>query len=222
MTDSNRLIVFVRLPEKGKVKTRLARTMGDETTLALYRCFVLDTLAAARRTACPTGVFFYPPDLQDVPLDWLGDGLTFLPQEGEDLGERMFIALQKTLLDCPRAVLIGSDCPDLPPAVIREAFESLKTHDAVLGPAADGGYYLMGFSSTAIIPAPFKGIRWGGPDVFDATVAVLKENGVSVHVLPLWRDIDEYGDLKAFFHVHKDDPRGRLLTVDFLRDHLHW
>lgn len=216
------LIVFVRLPVKGNVKTRLAGTIGDETALALYRCFVSDTLAAARRSGHPTRVFFHPPDGHLVPADWSGDDVTCLPQKGEDLGERMFAALKKTLLDCPRAVLIGSDCPDLPPALLHEAFEVLKTHDAVLGPAGDGGYYLIGFCSAGILPAPFKGIEWGSPRVFEVTMSILRKNGVNVHVLPPWDDIDEFHDLKALYDRRKGLPPGGLSTIDFLRDHFRW
>jgi rSAM/selenodomain-associated transferase 1 len=212
----------VKLPVKGNVKTRLAETIGDAAALALYRCFVSDTLAAVRRTGYPTLVFFHPPDAQRAVTDWLGDDITFLPQEGADLGERMSAAFQKAFLRCPRAVLVGSDIPDLPPASLHEAFEVLKTRDAVIGPARDGGYYLIGFSSAGIVPAAFEGIEWGGPRVFEETLAILRKHGLNVHVLPTWDDIDDCHDLKALCDRQKGLPRGRLSTIDFLRDHFRW
>jgi len=216
-----RLILFLRLPAKGLVKTRLAETIGDEAALDLYRCLVSDTLAAVRRAGRAPLVFFHPPGLGPA-IDWLGGGVTCLPQEGGDLGMRMLAAFRKvfSLPACSRAVLIGSDLPDLPPAFIDEAFERLKSQDAVIGPAHDGGYYLIGFRRGAVLPAAFEGIEWGGRGVFEATMAVFRKEGVSVHVLPHWDDIDVYEDVKALYDRLRDLPPGRLSTIDYIRDRL--
>lgn len=222
MTAEDRLIVFVRIPVKGNVKTRLAKTIGDEAALALYRCFVSDTLATVRRTGFASRVFFHPQDAHRAVIDWLGNDMVYMPQEGSDLGERMVAAFNRTLPGCSRAVLIGSDCPDLSPVFLHDAFESLKDSDAVLGPAADGGYYLIGFSSAGFLEAPFRGIQWGNASVFEDTMAILRKNRVNVRVLPTWNDIDEYQDLKALYDRHKFLPPGTLSTIDFLRDHFNW
>jgi glycosyltransferase A (GT-A) superfamily protein (DUF2064 family) len=116
-----------------------------------------------------------------------------------------------------RVVLIGSDSPGLPQEVLLEAFTGLETHDVVIGPAADGGYYLIGFTSHSILPAPFRGIDWGGPTVFQSTLDVLREHGLDVHVLPLWNDLDEYEDLRSFHASRKELPPGALHTIDYLR-----
>ena len=129
----------------------------------------------------------------------------------------MYAALCAASSDARRVVLIGSDCPGLPPEILHEAFAGLDAHDAVIGPASDGGYYLIGFTSAAILSAPFSGIRWGHPAVFRSTMDVLHEHGVDVHVLPPWNDVDDYGDLESFFVSRKDLPAGTLCTVDFLR-----
>lgn len=219
--SEEQLIVFVRLPEKGLVKTRLAGKIGDDAALALYRACVSDILAAARKAGYPPHVFFYPAEAGAAVAAWLGEGAASLaPQEGTDLGQRMLAALRVALSGCARAVLIGSDCPDLTPALLREAFEGLAAHDAVIGPSADGGYYLIGFCAGALTCAPFEGIEWGGPAVFDATMAALKKDGLSVHVLPAWRDIDIYEDLLAFWERNKALPPGALSTVDLLRGRL--
>jgi hypothetical protein len=218
---ADRLIVFIRLPEKGRVKTRLARKIGDEDALALYRACVSDILAAACKAGYPPHVFFYPPGARAAVAAWLGDAAAYcLPQEGADLGQRMLAAFRSAFSGCARAILIGSDCPDLTPALLREAFDGLASHDAVLGPSADGGYYLIGFCAQALTGAPFEGIEWGGPAVFDATMAALKKDGLSVHVLPTLRDIDVYEDLEAFWDRNKTLPPGALSTVDFLRGRL--
>ncbi len=222
MAGPDTLIVFVKLPAPGQVKTRLATTLGAEPAAALYRCFVTDTLAAARRSGYSTLVFFHPPGSARAIADWLGQGVTVLPQHGNDLGERMSGALHAALASSGRAVLIGSDCPDLPCALLDDAFEALATHQATVGPADDGGYYLIGFSRKGLTEAAFTGIEWGGPNVFEATMNSLAKNDVKVHVLPRWSDIDEYNDLKAFYERHRDVPGGMLATIDFLRDRLGW
>jgi uncharacterized protein len=220
--DDDRLIVFLKLPVNGKVKTRLAKTIGIEAATDLYRCFVSDTLASVRQTGYPPVVSVYPPDACVAIAEWLGDDMVYQPQEGGDLGERMSAAFREAFHSCSRAVLVGADCPDLPVDILREAFDHLKTHGAVVGPAKDGGYYLIGFSSSGIPGELFKGIEWGTSGVFEATMAVLRKYRIDVHILPLWNDIDEYHDLKAFYERQKDLPRGRLSTVDYLRDHLRW
>lgn len=222
VTAEARLLAFVKFPAPLNVKTRLAKKLGPEMAAALYRCFISDILAVAARTGYPARIFVHPPEDCDAFSRWLGRGMTFHPQKGNDLGERMSAAFQETFLTSSRAILIGSDCPDLPPALLHEAFEALKTHQAVIGPAEDGGYYLIGFSSEGFTEAPFKGLEWGGRGVFEATISILRKEGVSVCVLPPWNDVDEYEDLKALYRRQKDLPPGILSTIDFLRDHFRW
>ena len=212
----------MKVPIQGTVKTRLAKAIGAETAARLYRCFVSDTLAGVRRTGYPLLVFFSPPEAAGAVDAWLGEGLTCLPQRGGDLGERMFAAFQEAFRSCSRAVLIGADCPDLPDEILHEAFACLKTHDAVLGPARDGGYYLIGFSSAGMREEIFEGIAWGSARVFETTMAIMISHDIDVHILPLWRDVDEYDDLEALYDRQKHRPAGDLATVDFLRDRFRW
>ena len=217
LVDDRRLLVFVRFPEKGRVKTRLAQAIGDEAALALYTCFVSDALTLAGQIGCPTTVCFHPPEARSRVAEWLGHEVSYMPQKGDTLGERMYVAFCEALTSARRAVLIGSDIPGLPPEVLREAFTGLEAHDTVIGPAKDGGYYLLGFTSAAICAAPFGGIEWGTSTVFQSTIDILRERGLSIHVLPPWNDLDEYGDLEPFYISRKDSPPGTLSTVDFLR-----
>jgi uncharacterized protein len=214
-----RLIVFVRLPVPGRVKTRLSGPAGPEKAAALYRCFVADTLATVARTGVLPLLFFDPVDAGEAVRAWLGEDMTYLPQVGEDLGGRMAAAFRKAFRSCSRAVLIGSDCPDLPESLVSAAFEGLKTHDAVIGPAGDGGYYLIGFSRSGFTEAAFDGIEWGTESVFRDTAAILEKGRVSLHVLPVWSDVDDLADLEALLDRNRDTPYGRLTTVDFLREH---
>jgi len=218
----NRLIVFVKNPVRGAVKTRLAKTIGDKAAVDLYRCFVSDILATVRKTGYPALAFFHPPEARGAVENWIGGDIVCVPQKGNDLGQRMLDAFQNVWVQSSRAVLIGSDCPDLPPAFLHEAFDALKTRGAVLGPARDGGYYLIGFSSGGFLPEAFRGIEWSGSNVFEATMRTFREKGADVHVLPLWSDIDEFPDLADVCDRQRDLPPGRLKTIDYLRNTFHW
>ena len=219
--DERRLLLFVRLPEKGRVKTRLARAIGEEAACDFYRCLVADSLSLALRSGYPTTVFYFPKAGSPEVSLGLTHGFPCLPQNGQDLGERMYTAFRTAFRDSGEAILMGSDVPDLPASFLDEAFESLKGDDAVIGPARDGGYYLIGFSSGALLSSPFSGMEWGGPSVFQKTLRVLRDHGLKVHVLPEWRDVDEYEDLSALFDRQKGLPDGALATIDFLRHRFH-
>jgi hypothetical protein len=187
--------------------------------LDLYRCFVTDTVALCRKAGYAPSIFFHPPNSRDALIEWLGRELAYEAQEGNSLGERMYAAFRSVFHGCRRAVLIGTDMPDLPPSLVEEAFRSLETHDAVIGPAFDGGYYLIGLSSDSLSSDLFQGLPWGSALVFELTRRILEEHGLKFSLLPRWRDIDDYDDLAAFFTRWKDLPRGVLATIDYLRDH---
>jgi rSAM/selenodomain-associated transferase 1 len=128
---------------------------------------------------------------------WLGSDRTYHPQEGADLGERMERAFRAIFAaTVERAVLIGSDLPDLPAGILHEAMDALKQHDAVIGPAQDGGYYLIGFRKSGFLPEIFRGIIWSRPDVFDRTRQIFRRANTMVHLLPPWQDVDTIEDLR--------------------------
>jgi rSAM/selenodomain-associated transferase 1 len=133
----------------------------------------------------------------DELKDWLGDHYLFRPQNGENLGERMKTCFMEVLaMGFKRVILIGSDLPDLPLEFIEEAFNALQNNDAVIGPALDGGYYLIGFKDKAFSPLVFDGIPWSTERVFDETMKVLKQERLKVYTLQALRDIDTIEDLK--------------------------
>jgi uncharacterized protein len=210
--------MFVRSPQKGTVKTRLTAVLDEGTVLGLYRCFGSDLLEMLRHTAFGLRISFYPADAGTKVADWLGWGYVYVAQEGKDLGER----LEKAFLTAfangfQRVVIIGSDIPDLPSEMVEEAISSLASHDAVIGPATDGGYYLIGFSAARFLREAFAGVNWGTSTVFQRTMDALSKHGVSVHLLPRWPDIDTYEDLVTFVQRHELTAEGRLLTLDYLR-----
>ncbi len=144
-------------------------------------------------------VFYYPPDKRERVVKWLGDKFKLFPQEGADLGEKMGLALEKSYsLGYERSVLIGTDCPGMTPGIIDLAFKGLENKGAVIGPAVDGGFYLIGFKKNSCQLEFFKDIPWGTDSVFELTMKKLEKKQVFPSVLPLINDIDTIEDLKAF------------------------
>ena len=194
----NVIVVFLRAPEKGRVKTRLAGAVGDDAALGLYRAFVEKTLAAVKRAAVACRIYFHPPDRQARVQAWLGEAYTYAPQAGEDLGRRMANALAAEFdRGAGRAVLVGTDIPQVRSAHFHRAFQLLAERDAVLGPSEDGGYWLIGFTAAGFTPRVFEGVEWSTDRVCRATLDRMADAGLSVGLLPELRDIDTLADLNA-------------------------
>ena len=208
------LIVFVKSPEAEGVKSRLAAAVGEKKTRRLYRHFVEDLLDSLDKGSYCLKLFFYPPDQQQVLSRWLGYDRSYEPQTGDDLGQRMKNAFEKCFAEgFDKAILIGSDSPDLPREIIDEGFVALTSCDAVIGPSCDGGYYLIGFHAATFLPDPFSGVPWSTDGVLKSTRAILDKKGLKVSVLPPWRDIDTYEDLKALVKRHRNTPFAKSRTV---------
>ena len=195
--DNRCLLFFIKNPEKGKVKTRVASAIGDKMAMKLYRRFLLEMLSTLNRGTFLFYLCFHPENSLNDLKDWLGDHYLYTPQMGENLGQRMKNGFVEAFsMNFKRVVLIGSDIPDLPLEFIEEAFNSLGEKDAVIGPSFDGGYYLIGFRDKTFSPKVFEGIPWSTERVFEDTMKILKQEGLLVHTLPRWRDIDTIEDLK--------------------------
>jgi rSAM/selenodomain-associated transferase 2/rSAM/selenodomain-associated transferase 1 len=198
---SRRLILFTRYPVPGKAKTRLIPALGDVGAAALQRRLVLRTLRTAhkacRATSADLEVRFDGGTAQTMS-HWLGDSARFLPQGAGDLGERMARAFEESSRS-PATVIIGSDCPGLTPEVITAAFAHLTETPVVLGPAQDGGYYLVGLSRP--MPELFRGIPWGTDRVLADSLAVLQHRGCKPALLDPLEDIDRPEDLPAWHRI---------------------
>jgi len=195
--DDRCLLFFVKYPEKGKVKSRLAAVIGDDSAAGVYKNLVAQMLSTVKEGSFPLYICFFPKNAQKPIKNWLGREYRYIPQNGKDLGERMRNGfIDGFAMGYKRVVLIGSDIPDLPMKSIEEAFKSLKEMDAVIGPAYDGGYYLIGFKDKTFSPQVFEGIAWETKNVFDETMKKLKRFRRTVHTLPYQRDIDTVEDLK--------------------------
>jgi uncharacterized protein len=191
------IIFFLRYPELGKVKTRLAMEIGDELAYDLYRCFIQDIFKAIQTVDAETIIVgtgsagVKPPEIFDRSF--------CLVQQGGDLGERMYRAFTDVFSrGFSRAVLIGSDCPGFPEDYIRQAITSLRNRDVVIGPSADGGYYLIAFHEHTLRKEIFQGISWGTSRVFTQTAEKIKDNRLALSELAVVADIDEMDDLRRF------------------------
>jgi hypothetical protein len=199
--------VFVRHPLPGQVKTRLAATVGPELAARLYHAFVADTLDALRDVAARRYVCLTPAD--PPARHWCAalakNDYTIWPQPAGLLGDRMqafFADVLQSPAEC--AVIVGSDSPTLPKQRVQQALDLLEETDAVLGPATDGGYYLLGLRGQ-VWPV-FSGIAWGGSMVLRQTVERLRHCGARCAVLPVWYDVDTIDDLR-FLGAHLEALR---------------
>jgi rSAM/selenodomain-associated transferase 1 len=190
------VLFFIKNPGKGKVKTRLASAVGDQMAVKLYKRFLLEMLSALNRGTFLFYVCFHPEDSLEDLKNWLGEDYLYIPQIGENLGDKMKNAfIEAFSMKFRRVLLIGSDIPDLPLEFIDEAFKSLNEKDVVIGPSVDGGYYLIGFKDKTFLPRAFEKIPWSTERVFDETMKVLENQKLTVHTLQPLRDIDTVEDL---------------------------
>jgi rSAM/selenodomain-associated transferase 1 len=191
------LLVFVRAPEPGAVKTRLAAAIGPAAALAVYRLLAEHTLREAAALALEgveVRVHFTPAEGGDAVRAWLGAEPDYLPQGEGDLGARMRGAFARAFAEgAGQVVIVGSDLPELSAGLLRRAFGLLDANPAVIGPATDGGYYLLGL--TGVVEGVFDGIAWSTPQVLAATLARFRAAGIEPAMLEALSDVDEVEDL---------------------------
>ena len=206
------LAIFAKTPVPGRVKTRLTPPLALREGAELYRCMLLDTIERSRALRIDT-VIFHDGDprffLETVP------GASLIAQQGCGLGTRLekaFDALGH--LGYEARVVIGTDAPDLPPAYIEEAFHLMEAgSDAVFGPAADGGYYLVALKGG--YGELFREIPWSGDRVLETSMKRAATSGLSASLLPSWHDVDCFEDL---LRPGLSDPlNGAPLTRSFIR-----
>lgn len=198
------LIIFTRYPEPGKTKTRLIPLLGAEGAATLQRQMTEQKLAEVNQL-----LTFYPLSVEvhfsggneKLMQDWLGLNWVYRRQSEGDIGDRMASAFQASFAAGMTAgVLIGSDCPELNPPLMAEAFQLLRQHDLVLGPTLDGGYYLIGLRR--LIPELFTGIPWSTAEVLQQTLSIAQRLGLAVAQLPLLSDVDRPEDLSVWKPAH--------------------
>ncbi|MBI2083319.1 MAG: TIGR04282 family arsenosugar biosynthesis glycosyltransferase [Deltaproteobacteria bacterium] len=187
----NKLLIFAKYPEPGRVKTRLAKTIGPEKAAILYKEMVETVMQKSlpvdgeyRRTLC-----FDPPQMENDFREWF-PLLEMRPQCRGDLGQRMSAVFQESLENgSTKTVLIGTDCVEIDRSLLCDAFDRLEKSDLVLGPAKDGGYYLIGMKKPH--PFLFEGIPWSTEKVLGLTLEKAKESDLKVELLKTLSDLDE-------------------------------
>jgi len=191
-----KLIVFVKAPRIGTVKTRLAESIGAPTACAAYRQ-VVAALLERLQSLPEVELRFTPDDAVDEIRPWLQHAWTCQPQGPGALGDRLQNAFAASFAaGATNVVIIGSDCPSVTTEDIRRACAALLTNDVVLGPAADGGYWLIGLRQPQ--PNLFQGISWSTDSVFADTIAHARNAGLSVEVLRELEDVDTAEDWRRF------------------------
>ena len=208
----NRLIIFTRYPVPGKTKTRMIPALGKQGATDLHSRMaeytLLNLLILCRDKSLQIGIYYSGGDRSKMQtwLDpvissfWVNHpNLTINPisyhaQVGKDLGKRMQGAFEDSFNHkIEKIIIIGTDCPDLNQNIIEEAFLALNSHDVVLGPASDGGYYLIGLSQS--FPMLFNHIDWGSDRVLVQTKSIIEQEKLSVYDLPVLTDVDRPDDL---------------------------
>lgn len=188
----NALIIFTKNPVYGKVKTRLAATIGDVNALQIYKQLIQRTFSITYQLTVYKIVFY--SDKIEVNDIWK-HGYSKLLQYGNNLGERMMNAFNYMFQNkYSKAVIIGTDCAELSKEIIEEAFQKLDEYDVVIGPATDGGYYLLGLKK--MHKELFKNIQWSTNSVLQTTIERCNTNNLSYFLLKELHDVDEEKDLQ--------------------------
>lgn len=192
---------MLKYPRPGAVKTRLVPALGERRAYALYTALARHAVGEAKQltgggeTSVEASIADGPDDA--AAREWLGGGLRIRPQGDGDLGQRMERAVREALAEgASSVVLIGADCPELTAERLASAFGVLEGTDVVLGPAADGGYYLIGMRR--LLPEVFRGIQWGGELVLEQTLDAARAAGIEWRLLDTLSDVDRPEDLPVW------------------------
>jgi hypothetical protein len=186
------LIILIRNPQLGCVKTRLAAKIGNEGALKVYKA-LLEYTRTMVSDVDSSKLLFYSDFIDNTDF-WDNQRFKKYLQQGNSFGSRMCNAFKLALKEHENAVIIGSDCEELTAIIINEAFDKLSDFDVVLGPAKDGGYYLMGLKK--IYPEFFTNKQWSTSSVLKDTIDDIERLGLTFYLLPVLSDIDDFEDFK--------------------------
>lgn len=208
--------LFAKYWHPGQVKTRLAAGVGPERAAAIY-CQFVHALLARLETHAEDRLLAFTPEQHAVDFGTiLSDHWRLLPQAEGDLGQRMEDFFARRFAEgYQRVVLLGTDSPNLPLEIVDRALAELKTHQVVLGPTEDGGYYLVGAQGPNVPPI-FSDIPWSTPQVWDETVQSLQSAGTTFHTLRDWYDVDNMADYQRLLLdlAGCKEPRLQQLLVE--------
>ena len=204
------LIVFAKEPVPGKVKTRMRPVLTAQQSAELAAALIQDTAELMGRVQEVARVVAYAPFEARLALQELvGSDFEYWPQPDGNLGKRMEEVFDRAFEEgYEKAVIIGADSPSLPAEWVQQAFENLGSGDLVLGPTYDGGYYLIGLRRPR--PSLFKGIKWSTAEVLPRTLDIVEREGIPLHLLPPWNDLDT----PESFAIFRTQVRGLELSGD--------
>ena len=202
VNNTERIIVYTRYPEAGLAKTRLIPALGEAGAANLQKLMTEETVKTVQKAKIEFEIHFTGCSFNTIQV-WLGNQLKYNVQEGKTLGERISNSFKGAFSEGIKKVLIiGTDCPGITTHHIKKAFNSLQNSDLVLGPARDGGYYLIGLNSFQ--PELFNNIKWGSSLVYQQTMATARKLHLKSSTLEELVDIDRPEDLSAWCRgVHK-------------------
>lgn len=198
---STSLIIFAKSPIPGKVKTRLTPYITPTEAAELYKAFITDIIRNTHKLKCERVTIAYTPSNAEATFHSIcGQSVNYIPQKGNNLGERMKNAFMYSFeKSSERTVIIGTDSPTLPLSYIQKAFDALKEVSVTIGPTFDGGYYLIGLSEQN--DTIFDGVDWSTSNVFSQTLARIQAVKKQLCVLPPWYDVDTSDNLE-FLRSH--------------------
>jgi len=216
--NKNLIIVFVKEPKLGFVKTRLAHNTSNVFVLDLYQKFVKDIIHTLKDSGYDFKLCAYPK--LEIVNNTFGDFDNFLQEDG-DLGVKMQKAFESQFdLGYDKIILIGSDTPHISQDIFEDTFKNLKNNDIVLGPSLDGGYYLIAFNKQTFYPDTFQNIEWSTEKVLQQTQQRLHTK--RIYLLKELNDIDIIGDLEAFYQDFHNSYFKNSNTIQFLKKDLSW
>ena len=206
MSTKCAVIIFAKLPQKGKVKTRLAKDVGENFATAFYRAcaeYIFSEIQNLSRKDFTPFIFCYGKSEVNRISRWAGKNFIVRPQIDGDLGERMSASFNEVFNEgFSRAVIIGTDVPDFRSDMIISTSSKLNNSDFVIGPSSDGGYYLLGMNKP--FPELFKEIEWSTSLVLQTTVDIIKSSNLKIELLERLVDIDTEKDLRNWMNFCGD------------------
>ncbi|MEG0855514.1 MAG: TIGR04282 family arsenosugar biosynthesis glycosyltransferase [Terrisporobacter sp.] len=210
------IIIFTRVPIPGKTKTRLEKMLSKIECAEIHKNFLKDIRNTCKNTKRDIFIFYTPIDHNNIIKNIFGDDVNYKIQEGNDLGEKMYNAIERVLnKNYKSCILIGSDIPFLNVKDLEKAFSILREKDIVLGPTEDKGYYLVGMNKAT--KSVFENIEYGYGNVLDNTIKSIENANLTYDLTNKNRDIDEPEDLKHFYENIKDGKINRNLnTCNFI------
>jgi uncharacterized protein len=213
-SSAERIIVFTRYPVPGTVKTRLARVLGEQGAADLHKRMTEHLMRRVREVQGRRGVLVevrYDGPGRIAMSRWLGQGIDYREQRGSDLGERMTVAFHEAFgHGSERVLLIGSDCPGITCSILEQSLDALRNHDVAFGPAADGGYYLVGLKR--IYPPLFSGLTWGTAEVLGRTLDIARGMNLSTFLTTRLRDVDRPEDIGVWENAKDSEESPPGLT----------